>query len=132
MHTFVLSSALTWVCCYVCTASACKVALKCPIMPNVSSLVMSGCNRFLVNLSAYCVQKIVTHNGQSAVCVNTDKSFAIKIAPPTAQGQEAYTTCAIIGAQVIAAPPTNAVSGIPQLIRHLVDRGKHHTSTAGD
>ncbi|DBA84231.1 TPA: hypothetical protein ACH3X2_006295 [Trebouxia sp. C0005] len=78
------------------------------------------------------LKKIVTHNGQSAVCVNTDKSFAIKIAPPTAQGQEAYTTCAIIGAQVIAAPPTNAVSGIPQLIRHLVDRGKHHTSTAGD
>ncbi|KAA6418819.1 MAG: hypothetical protein FRX49_11176 [Trebouxia sp. A1-2] len=48
-------------------------------------------------------EKILAHNGRKIVYVTTDKSYAIKIAPPTAQGQEYYTTCAIIGAQFIVA-----------------------------
>ncbi|DBA70228.1 TPA: hypothetical protein ACH3X2_012136, partial [Trebouxia sp. C0005] len=60
------------------------------------------------------LKKILAHNGRKIVYVTTDKSYAIKIAPPTAQGQEYYTTCAIIGAQVIAALPANAVNGIFQ------------------
>ena len=65
------------------------------------------------------MQKILAHNGRKIVYVTTDKSYAIKIAPPTAQGQEYYTTCAIIGAQVIAALPANAVNGIFQVADEL-------------